>query len=198
MYSAPQQPDRKARKQHAGVTLVELLVTVAIIGIIAAIASPALNGFIERQRLRAATEQVLAAVNTARTEATRQSRRLFLGVQAGNNGEWAVGVGDTANCGQTLVNTTTCTVATVVGTTTQNIPYVWSGLVDHNRISLTTNANTASIDPVRGLVSTPVQITLSSPSGWQTQVLFSTLGRATACSPIGAPNVAGLQICPST
>ncbi|MDT7929687.1 prepilin-type N-terminal cleavage/methylation domain-containing protein [Tepidimonas sp.] len=54
-----------------GLTFAELLVAVAIIAIVGAIATPTLTGFVERQRLRSATEHVLAAVSTARTEAQR-------------------------------------------------------------------------------------------------------------------------------
>lgn len=192
---------RRQRPRHfthrvSGVTLIELMVTVAVIAIIAAIASPALTGWIERQRLRAATEHVLAGVSTARTEATRQSRRLFLGIQAGNSGAWAVGIGDSNSCGQSAVSNAVCTVATTIDGSVQNIPYVWSGSGDHTTISMTTNTTSVSIDPVRGVVSAAVQIALTSPSGWETQVLLSTLGRASACSPSGAANVAGLQLCP--
>lgn len=189
-------PSGAAGTHARGVTFVELLVTIAVIAIVAAIATPALTGFAERQRLRSATEHVLAAVNTARAEAQRQSRTLYLGVQAGNAGNWAVGFGDTAACGTTAVNATQCVVPTVLGTTTQNIPYVWSGAGEHSTVNLATTTTSAAINPVRGVVNPAVQITLTSPSGLQTQVQLSTLGRATACTPAGASHVAGLQTCP--
>ena len=179
-----------------GLTFVELLVAVAIIAIVGAIATPALTGFVERQRLRSATEHVLAAVSTARTEAQRQSRTLYLGVKEGSAGDWAVGFGDTDACGKTAVNDTVCVVQTVVGASTQNVPYVWSGANEHRSVSLSTDATSASINPVRGVVTPAVQVTLESPSGLQTRVQLSTLGRVTACTPTGAPNVAGLQTCP--
>lgn len=179
-----------------GVTLVELLVTIAVVAIIAAIAAPALTGFLERQRLRSATEHVLAAVSTARAEAQRQSRTLYLGVKAGNGGDWAVGFGDTDACGKTAVNATHCIVQTVLGATAQSVPYVWSGVGEHGSVDLTSTVTSAAINPVRGVVNPAVQITLASPSGLQTRVQLSTLGRATACTPAGASHVVGLQTCP--
>lgn len=182
-----------------GITLIELMVTVAVIAIIAAIAAPSLSGFIERQRLRSATELVLNAVQSARADAASLSRRLYLGIQSGNAGAWAVGYGDTDDCGKANnVNATVCTVNTLVGSTPQNVVKVWSGSGEHGTVSLSSSGNVmqAVIDPVRGVVAPALTLQLTSPSGLETRVLLSTLGRASACSPAGASNVAGLSTCP--
>ena len=54
-----------------GVTLVEMMVVVTIVAIFAAIGVPALSAFIARNRLVTQTNDMLAAIQVARSEATR-------------------------------------------------------------------------------------------------------------------------------
>jgi type IV fimbrial biogenesis protein FimT len=56
-----------------GFSLVEVLVGVAIIGVVMAIALPSFNAWIKNVRIRAAAEAVLAGVQTARSEAIRRN-----------------------------------------------------------------------------------------------------------------------------
>lgn len=76
---------------QTGYTITEILLVVAIIGIFSAIAVPAWNGFVGRQRLRAGATRVYWAMRTAQSEAKRQK----ISVQASfrekdNRVEWAV------------------------------------------------------------------------------------------------------------
>lgn len=64
----------RTRTTHArsrGFTLIEMMVVVTIVALIAAIGLPALGGFIANNRLVTQTNDVLAAIQTARSEATR-------------------------------------------------------------------------------------------------------------------------------
>src|SRR5688500_16610589 len=49
---------RKGRKQNAGFTLVELMIVVAIIGILAAVAIPAFSRYIKKSRTAEATQSL--------------------------------------------------------------------------------------------------------------------------------------------
>ena len=60
-------------KSKKGVTLVELLAVIVILGIIAAIAVPAIGGLIERQQERAAGASFTAVEQAARTYALSES-----------------------------------------------------------------------------------------------------------------------------
>ena len=57
-------------KQH-GVTLIELLITLCVIAIIAAYATPSLNAMVEKNRLTALNNQIVSALNYARGEAVK-------------------------------------------------------------------------------------------------------------------------------
>lgn len=55
-----------------GLSLLELLVTLAIIGLLALVGMPAYHGMIEAQRLRAAAEALAADLRWARSEAVKR------------------------------------------------------------------------------------------------------------------------------
>lgn len=61
------------RHQNSGYTLIELLVTVAILGIVIALAAPALGRFVENQKVRTATNTITALMSQARTEAVSRA-----------------------------------------------------------------------------------------------------------------------------
>mgnify|MGYP001797856500 CR=1 FL=1 len=57
-----------------GFTLIEVLVVVAMVGIIGAIAAPSWQGFLDRQRMNAARTDLLGALRSAQTAAQTQQR----------------------------------------------------------------------------------------------------------------------------
>ncbi len=61
---------------ESGFSLVELAVIVVIIGIFSAIAAPAWDAFVSRQRIRAVNGQVLQALQTAQAEAKRTKQEI--------------------------------------------------------------------------------------------------------------------------
>jgi type IV fimbrial biogenesis protein FimT len=62
------------RPRPAGFTLVELMVTVAIVAILAAIALPSFSTSIRNSRLASTTNEFIAAINLARSEAVKSNR----------------------------------------------------------------------------------------------------------------------------
>lgn len=59
----------RLKKSNAGFSLLELIVVVLMIGILSAIAAPAWNAFITRQRTRTVNSQVLQSLQKARNKA---------------------------------------------------------------------------------------------------------------------------------
>ena len=68
---------RSPQPRHAGFTLVELMVTVAVIGILAVFAVPSMTAMIANSRLQSASGELIAALQAARSEAVRRNGRII-------------------------------------------------------------------------------------------------------------------------
>ncbi|ERT09062.1 prepilin-type N-terminal cleavage/methylation domain protein [Lyngbya aestuarii BL J] len=78
------QHSRKNHQTDGGFSLIEVMVVVVMVGILSAIAAPAWNGFVSRQRIRAVNGQVLQVLQTAQSEAKRN--KVNRAIQFLNNG----------------------------------------------------------------------------------------------------------------
>ncbi len=67
-----------ANASQRGFSLIELLIVVALLAIVAAMAMPSLQGFVASNRLTAESNELLAGINLARSEAVRTQRRVIL------------------------------------------------------------------------------------------------------------------------
>jgi prepilin-type N-terminal cleavage/methylation domain-containing protein len=69
---------RIRRRPTAGVTLVEVLVAVAVLGILLAVASPALSDLLERRRVIAAANEIAGVLAYARSESNVTDSQLIV------------------------------------------------------------------------------------------------------------------------
>ncbi len=65
-------------KRNYGFTMVELLITLAVAGIIAAIALPNFQNFIKDNRLKTRTSEMVSQLQLARSEAAKQKMRVTI------------------------------------------------------------------------------------------------------------------------
>jgi type IV fimbrial biogenesis protein FimT len=69
----------RLQKFHtSGFTLIEVMVSLAVLGILAALAAPSFSESIKKYRVNAIREELIASLQTARTEAIRRSRPVVL------------------------------------------------------------------------------------------------------------------------
>ncbi len=91
-----------ALKRTQGYTLQELLVTLAIVAIIAAFATPSFQNMIANQNVRAATGDLISALNFARSEAVKRNRVVTVSPGASWAAGWAITFVDENGATQTL------------------------------------------------------------------------------------------------
>lgn len=83
----------------AGITLIEMLVTVVLLAIIASIAIPAFNQLLQNHRSNSQAMLFFNSVQYARTEAIRQNTQIRL---SANEGGWCVHTGETCTSASAL------------------------------------------------------------------------------------------------
>ncbi|SET73573.1 type IV fimbrial biogenesis protein FimT [Marinobacter segnicrescens] len=90
----------RGRSRSAGFTIIELMITLAVLAIILTIGIPSFRTLIENNRVTSQANTLLSAVNLARTEAIKRGTEVTLLAEAGGfaNG-YCVTVGNYANCG---------------------------------------------------------------------------------------------------
>ncbi|MDX1558559.1 MAG: GspH/FimT family pseudopilin [Marinobacter sp.] len=86
-------------KRSAGFTLLELVVTMAILAIIATVAVPGFSRLIESNRLVTGTNLLVSSIKLARTEAIKRGTNVTFSTDGGLGGGWCVHEGNaTGDC----------------------------------------------------------------------------------------------------
>ena len=164
-----------------GVTLLELLVTIAVLAVLTTIAIPSFRDMGERRRVVNASEAIYSDLQFARSEAVKRSHDVKV--------EWG-GAGLIGCSGWFLQ---------MWDVTTNPDEYLTHTCGDgFPQITLTdtepgTDART--FDRIRGMPGEGVTLILKSPSGYQIEVVLSGLGRVRSCSPSGTGKVWGYPSC---
>jgi type IV fimbrial biogenesis protein FimT len=193
----------KQKSHMRGVSLLEMLIAMAILGIVVSVAVPSMSGFSANQRLLGAAEQVFGHLQQARAESVARNAVVNVNFSAAGTTTWTYGVSTTASCDLTITDPTTanaCIITVNDGDTTYDgidgatdtgdrvlmlFPSSDFGDVEMAIASFSSGGTQIIFDPVRGTASSG-QINLEGSTGDQLRITMSLLGRAAICSPGGS------------
>ena len=190
------------RRDQSGFTLIELMVTLAVFAILAALSAPSFARMIEKSRLRGAADDVVNLIGIARSEAVKRQRNVDV---AFNTSTWCVGANrasDPASLGAPTPNASACDCTTasscvLEGQQSVVTPPAGSGVT----AALTGSATDFIFSGQLGTVlpidtAPPGPLTLTSSSGdFALQISISPLGQVTTCIPSGKLLISGFPSC---
>lgn len=157
-----------------GFTIIELMVTIAVLAILITIALPSFESMIEKKRIIGAAESIYSDLQFARSESVKRSRDVLLTVTSTASGgcaSWSITVTENS-----VPLATTCGDA---------FPF----------ITLTSNNFTRTFDGIRGTVGSGETVAITSEKGLEIRVVLSRFGRVRSCSPAGVKHVGGYPSC---
>jgi type IV fimbrial biogenesis protein FimT len=175
-------------KQRA-FTLIEVMISIAILGIVMAIAVPSYLDWIDKNQLKDAVETFNSSLQRGRSISKARSENIFINVtvNSGTNA-WCFGLhAGTAACSCTTANS--C-----------NVEQISSSDAGHyfSKVKIK-NGNTISgqnFDNVRGLISgTGGSITFISDRGKEATINLNAVGNTILCSTAGSTYIGDYPSC---
>jgi type IV fimbrial biogenesis protein FimT len=115
--------------RRRGVTLIELLITVAVVSIALSLAAPSMSTQIANYRVRSATDSILGGLSLARTEAVRRNSAVRFTLNAGSSA-WTVAQVSPSTTIQSRAAAENAGVTTTSGNTAWSVTFNPTGMVD--------------------------------------------------------------------
>lgn len=195
--------------RQAGFTLIELMITVGILGIVLGFAVPALGDFFTKKQVIDATEGVYGTLQEARGESIARSRDLFVEFDGGD-----IGISVNDDCDPSITDPTITDACVLVvddgdllidpgdgSVDTGDLVLNVTRSTDYSNITIATTSGGISFKYVRGTASNKtvtIRHAKTAPNGDTVglNVVVSLLGRIRICRPSGLATIAGYPDCP--
>lgn len=161
-----------------GFTLVEMMVTLAVMSILLTIAVPSYRDAIERLRIKSSAETLQNNFYVAKTESLKSGKSAYFSVRAGAC--YGFKLGAPCDCQAASSDANYCPLLRTLVSTTEPVALLSTSFPD----------GVGSIESVRGM-STSGDVTWKSKSGYVAKTAITVVGRVRVCSPAGAGNVGG-------
>ncbi|MGR9012101.1 MAG: GspH/FimT family pseudopilin [Gammaproteobacteria bacterium] len=172
-------------QRNTGFTLLEVMIVIAIVGILAAIAAPSFQSMLERDRLKQVVESLKSDMQFARTEAIKQSSDIIVSRVTGNAGAWCYGL-------SAISNPCDCKQATGATMDDCEIRSI-SGLAFSNTVNMDSASGNSIFSFRRGTIGAN-GVTFST-ANYKARVVFSDTGRVNICTPAGSSGISSYPGC---
>lgn len=190
--------------RESGFTLIELMVTIAVLAILLAVAVPAFTAFLEKSRLRGAADALASQFALARAEAMRTDRNVTLAIK-GEDASWCSGarqfdaggtMGIAAAGGAEACDCSSTPAQCLVAGNQSLVASAGHGgvlLLDSDGLGFVFDRKTGSLVDLA-----PKTLKLRSeehPDRFGLDVITTPMGHARTCIPTGFPSFGGFRPC---
>ena len=176
-------------RHQRGLTIIELLTVMIVIGILATVVAPSFRSMLLRQRVQGIHDQLLTDLQLARSEqAARSGASTQVAVTFGGNGQVSCytvhTVGAGVNCDCTLGPGAACVPAGVV----QEVKTVQVARAQGVTVAASSpSGSVVTFSPPQGTATpTDLMITVQGDTSGQLRTRLSPVGSPTVCSPDGS------------
>lgn len=175
-------------KESTGVTLVETMVTIAILAILLSVALPSLTDVIINSRLEGKAREYVNHMNWARSLAVSNNETFNLRISSDEAAScYMVFRGPLNECNCNSSGATCSTPANAL--LTMVLPYR-----EGVRVSPRTNSSSTQISPAQGTISPTLTAVFTGDNGKVIHNVSNILGRTRSCTP--ETESFGMPICP--
>lgn len=190
-------PCWRARQARQGMTLIELLLSVAIVAVLMAVAVPSMYEFIMRKKVEGAADELLTDLRYARSMVVKSNRRANIKFSTTKTEETCYVVfHPTSMLGCNCASTPVCSTANAsAAVELKTVRFPASG---HVTVTPTTgSSDMLQFDSPSGLPSKAdtIDITIKAPSGGEVRLTTSQTGRPQICSVSG--HASAYPACPT-
>lgn len=197
----PQRPASGGRhplSRQRGFSIVELMMSVMLMAIGAALALPSYRDMVEKRQITNGAEQMAAFINTAQGVAMKTNRLVTVSYTRVGNDEWCIGAVSGGNACDCTVAYTDPPAANYCQIASQPFVLDNSHAADRELVYSISGAGAYAFDPVRGLASAdnPLTMELRSPSeAFRLNLVVNRTGRVILCSASASHAVPGYAVC---
>lgn len=142
------------QKQQQGFTLIELMITIAVMAILATMAAPSMGNFLLKQNLNKSAQELIAVMNQARAKAALERKEVTVQLNTTNIADKNVAQKDTTSTNFTTLNWMPSGKSVLKSGSASSITFLPTGLVKN----ATSNASFIICEKTSGNFSKTVEI----------------------------------------
>ena len=183
--------------RNQGFTLVEVLMTVVLLGIGMALAIPSYRDMVEKRQVTNGAEQLASFINTAQGVSMKTNQPVTISYSRSDDDDWCVGaINGTAACDCTVTNTEAANYCQIASQ-----PFILnnSHAGDLELMHAMNGDGSYAFDPIRGLFmdqDDSLEVEIRSPSeDFRLNLQVNSTGRVILCSDDADHRVPGYPTC---
>jgi len=201
----------KGFSTQQGFTVIELMITIAVVAVITSLALPSYRTILEKRQVTSGAEQLGAFLSSAQLESVKRNQFVAVNYQT-SGGDWCLSMqaGDTATEAETAAAACDCTITDITDANVcdldGSLKAFSSSVLNHAEVfqsyDVTGDDDTLVFDPIRGVTqdaeTVKVELMSEPEESYALDVEVSVTGRVKICSNKAAnKDVPGFKECAS-